>query len=401
MFITVPLGTDHHKSRIPIFTLWLIAANTILLILAYPFGIQRIAEALGYLPASPNPIQAVTYMFLHGGVFHLVFNMIYLWAFGPDVEDALGTPLFAGLYFACGLAALAVHHITSAIFIPALLNEPVVGASGAIAGVMGLHVARFWRYRVRMVAVFFFFPMFFRVPAVLLIGLWFFVQLLWGVSVLTSPGLTEVVPVAFWAHIGGFATGLALAFLLKLHREASMEYRWADAGYSIERGRWWHAIEAYQDIARRFPDDPAPVLQSARCWEATGNRRRMAEAYRTAFDLAMRGGYWDTALDAYADLRQAAPEMEVPEFTPWQWLTLASLYHQKGRYGPALEVYRRIVHSFPESEQAPLALLRSAEIFVERERNPTAVRILIELLRHYPNSQWAHLAHQRLTELQE
>ena len=397
----LPVGTDHVKSRIPIFTYWLIGANTILLILAVPFGVQRIAEAFGYVPASPNPITAVTYMFLHGGIFHLVVNMIFLWSFGPDLEDVLGTRRFAALYLTCGLAALAIHHVTSVVFIPAMANVPVVGASGAVAGVMGLHVVRFWRYRVRIIVVFFFYPMFFRVPVILMIGAWFFLQLLWGVSVLSAPGIAKHVPVAFWAHIGGFGAGLGLAFLLKLHRQATMEYRWADASSSIAKGRWWHAIEAYQDIAKRFPDDPIPLLQAARCWEATGNKRRMAEAYGKAFALAMQGGYWDAALDAYADLRQAAPQTEIPQFAPWQWLTLASLYHQNNRYGPALEVYRRIVGSFPESEQAPLALLRSAEIFVERERNATAVRILIELLRHYPNSQWTHLAHQRLTELQE
>jgi len=397
----IPLGTDHEKSRIPFVTYWLIGANVILFALAVPFGVQRIAEALGYLPSSPNPITIVTHMFLHGGILHLLFNMVFLWCFGPDVEDVLGPILFAALYFACGFAALAIHHITSAIFIPSLLEEPVVGSSGAIAGVMGLHVVRFWRYKVKMVAVLFFYPMFFRVPAILLIGAWFFGQLMLGVNVLTTPELAKAVPVAFWAHIGGFSAGLGFAFLLKLQRQATMEYRWADASSAIEKGRWWQAIEAYQDIAKRFPNDPTPVLQSARCWEATGNKRRMAEAYRTAFELAMQGEYWEIALDAYADLRQAAPEMEIPQFAPWQWLTLASLYHHKGRHGPALEVYRRIVRAFPESEQAPISLLRSAEIFVERGRNATAVRILIELLRHYPSSQWAQLAHQRLTELQE
>lgn len=144
---------------------------------------------------------AFTHMFLHGGWFHLVGNLWFLWVFGDNVEDAMGGVRFVVFYVLCGLAAFAVQALTgpgSAI--------PMVGASGAIGGVMGAYARLYPRAPVHLLIVFFFWVDRTVVPAFVMLGYWFVIQVLGGIPALAS----EAGGVAFWAHVGGFLAGIAL-----------------------------------------------------------------------------------------------------------------------------------------------------------------------------------------------
>src|ERR1700745_1786865 len=147
----------------------------------------------------------LTSMFLHGGWFHLLGNMLYLWIFGNNVEDVLGRGRYLILYLSCGIAAALAQAFAN----PAS-HIPMVGASGAIAGVLGAYLLLHPGANVR---VFVWIVIFFRivnVPAWAMLGLWFAMQLASGLSVAAgTPG------VAFWAHIGGFFTGLTLVNILR------------------------------------------------------------------------------------------------------------------------------------------------------------------------------------------
>jgi membrane associated rhomboid family serine protease len=154
----------------------------------------------------------ISSMFMHGGWFHLLGNMWFLWVFGDNVEDAMGHGGFLLFYLLAGLAAAAAQTLsspTSAV--------PMVGASGAIGGVMGAYAIRFPRHRID---VLFFFGFFIRViplPAWVMLGYWFVIQLLSG-----TVGPAEGGGVAFWAHIGGFAAGAALALpFMRAHGRAA------------------------------------------------------------------------------------------------------------------------------------------------------------------------------------
>ncbi len=152
-------------------------------------------------------------MFLHGGWFHLVGNMWFLWVFGNNVEDSMGHLRFAVFYVACGLAAAAVQVATQ----PAS-PIPMVGASGAIGGVMGAYVVLYPHVRVHMLLWFGFYVSRAVVPAYFMLGYWFLIQLLGGVFSLGRGG----GGVAFWAHVGGFAAG---ALLIALFRNPALVRR--------------------------------------------------------------------------------------------------------------------------------------------------------------------------------
>jgi membrane associated rhomboid family serine protease len=146
-------------------------------------------------------------MFLHGGWLHLILNMWTLWLFGPTVEDRLGHGRYLAFYLVCGLAASVAH----VMFNPTSI-VPALGASGAIAGILGCYIRLFPLARVVVVVPILFVPLFFEVYAFVFVGLWFLLQLLQSVMEFLVP--SSGGDVAWWAHVGGFVAGFALGPLL-------------------------------------------------------------------------------------------------------------------------------------------------------------------------------------------
>jgi membrane associated rhomboid family serine protease len=145
----------------------------------------------------------LTSMFLHGGWLHLVSNLWTLWIFGDNVEDRMGPLRFLGFYVLCGLRAGWLHLFTSPFSV-----IPTVGASGAIAGVMGAYFVLYPRAKVITLIPVFFWPLFLELPAILYLGFWFLLQFYSGV--LTVGPVQDAGGVAWWAHVGGFLAGILL-----------------------------------------------------------------------------------------------------------------------------------------------------------------------------------------------
>ena len=153
-------------------------------------------------PGVSSSLTLVSYQFLHGGWAHILFNMLFLWVFGDNIEDALGHLRFIAFFLICGVAGGLLHS-----FVDPQSLTPTIGASGAIAGVLGGYLLLYPRARL-LVLAFGFIPL--RLPALLVIGTFFAQDLLWGIT-----GTAAVQGVAVWAHIGGFIAGAILVILLK------------------------------------------------------------------------------------------------------------------------------------------------------------------------------------------
>ena len=158
------------------------------------------------LDGNANPATLLTSMFLHGGWFHILGNMWFLWVFGDNIEDVMGPFRFIVFYLLCGLAAAFAQIVSD----PASA-VPMVGASGAIGGVMGAYALLYPRARVQTLLILGFYITTIGVPAFVMLGYWFLLQILGGLPALGS----SEGGVAFWAHIGGFVAGLALIHLFK------------------------------------------------------------------------------------------------------------------------------------------------------------------------------------------
>ena len=215
----LPLRDNIPSSRFPIMTLGLIAVNVLFFLWEASMG-RRLEGALRELAIIPmrysNPdvarffsieeqiVPFFSSMFLHGGWLHLIGNMWTLWIFGDNVEDRLGHAKFLVLYLAGGVAAALMHIYTN-------LDSPVptIGASGAVAGIMGAYFRFYPHARVETVIPPFFLGPYFVLPAVLFLGWWFFLQFFNG-AISLSVGERGFGGVAWWAHVGGFAFGVAV-----------------------------------------------------------------------------------------------------------------------------------------------------------------------------------------------
>ncbi len=146
-------------------------------------------------------------MFLHGGFIHLIGNVWFLWIFGDNIEDLYGRPKFLLIYFGSGAIASLAH-----VAINPASSIPTIGASGAIAGILGAYIVKYPQAKVLTLLFIFFFIQIVKIPSIVFLGVWIGLQVL-SASVTTVAGTQ--VSVAYWAHIGGFAAGMMLAFLLK------------------------------------------------------------------------------------------------------------------------------------------------------------------------------------------
>jgi membrane associated rhomboid family serine protease len=174
----------------------------------------------------PGWYTIVTSMFMHGGWFHILGNLWFLYVFGDNVEDSMGPLRFALFYLLCGVAAAFAHILsspTSAV--------PVVGASGAIGGVMGAYAALYPRAPVHMLLPLGFFFTQMVVPAYVMLGYWFLLQLIGGIPALHGAG----GGVAFWAHVGGFAAGIALVPLFRVPERVEAHRRHVAAHFEALR----------------------------------------------------------------------------------------------------------------------------------------------------------------------
>jgi membrane associated rhomboid family serine protease len=221
----IPLRDRNPTGIVPVVTLTIILANVIVFLHEVALGpaLRPFIQAYGLVPAQvtmalrygQGDLSSVaapffTSMFVHGGWLHIIGNMWFLWIFGDNVEDALGSARYLFFYLACGLAA----GVTQWLIEPASAL-PTVGASGAIAGVLGAYAFLFPGARVlTLVPLFFVFPLI-ELPAVLLLVLWFLLQILIGV---TTPAGGAGGGIAWGAHVGGFLTGLLLILLLHPRR---------------------------------------------------------------------------------------------------------------------------------------------------------------------------------------
>jgi len=173
------------------------------------------AEVSGFPPMGALPF--FSYMFLHAGWWHLIMNMWMLWIFGDNIEDVMGPLRFLAFYVLCGLAALALH-----MFFNLSESEPIIGASGAIAGVLGAYVTLYPHGRVLTLIPILIFPWFVRLPAWLFLGFWFVTQVLSGLYSLGG----HTAGIAWWAHVGGFLAGMILVRLfMRPERCVYCEYK--------------------------------------------------------------------------------------------------------------------------------------------------------------------------------
>ena len=209
----IPLRDVIPSRTFPFFTISFIVLNSV----AFLFELSLSGPALdqfiriyGVVPARLDAVSVFTSMFLHGDWGHFLFNMLFLWIFGDNVEDRLGHVRFVLFYLLCGAAAAGAH-----VFMNPASTVPTIGASGAIAGVMGAYFLLYPHSRVLALVPLVIIFEIVEVPAILFLGIWFLMQFVYGVGSMAVRQGVEAGGVAFWAHIAGFVAGMASVLVLR------------------------------------------------------------------------------------------------------------------------------------------------------------------------------------------
>jgi len=211
----IPLRDLNPTRTTPVVNYLIIALNVLAFLWELSLGpnIDRALFNVAFIPARfwipgylvPNLVTIFVSMFLHGGFMHIASNMLYLWIFGDNIEDRLGHVRYAIFYLVCGFGATLSH-----AFFNASSRVPSIGASGAIAGVLGAYLILYPRAQVTTLIPIFIVMTVRNIPAVFLLGFWFVLQIFSGVGSLGMTGQEQSGGVAYFAHIGGFVLGMIL-----------------------------------------------------------------------------------------------------------------------------------------------------------------------------------------------
>jgi len=207
----IPIHDSQRSCSTPLVTVTLIIANSLVFLFQVsldPYTRNDFLFAFGLVPERFSWLNVITSMFLHGGWLHLLGNMLFLWVFGDNIEDVLGHGRFLLFYLLCGMAAALGQYAVNPDS-----RVPMVGASGAIAGVMGAYLVRFPHSRIVMLG-WFLFVFTFELPAYIVLVYWFIVQLFSGIGSIADAA-AQRGGVAFMAHAAGFLAGIALIHVFR------------------------------------------------------------------------------------------------------------------------------------------------------------------------------------------
>jgi len=376
-FYWLPIGTDARVRGTPWVTWSLIVANVAVFAALHAFGG---AEAVGYRVAfkagQPSIQTAIASLFLHVDPFHLLGNMIFLGVFGPALESRLGAARYLIAFIACGWLANLAQAAWILRSAPELVTVPIIGASGAISGLMGLFVVRLYFARLRFASLTMLFlqgmvrASRFTLPAIVGIALWFALQFIYQVAAAAPE--TAVV-----CHLSGFLFGALFAWSMGLAGEGRLEHRLALGARYAARGEWFASLGEYEAYLEKRPHDPEIVAQAARIQRVTHQEAQAAERFRSAIHLWIRGGEIREACDAYEEMKRLIGPVAI---APGDLLRLARGFEELGRPGDASRAYEAYGRQYPDREAAAVAMLKSADIEHRALNNPARARYIYDEL---------------------
>lgn len=393
----LPYATDQPTEKTPWMTLalsFLQGFIAILLLVGTRFwgwDVNTILHRYGLVPANLHLLNLFTYSFLHIGLAHLLLNLFFLWVFGGGVESAVGSGGVLAIFLVSGaLGGWLQRMVVSTLLPPDAAYVPIIGASAACSGLIGVYAVRYYRARL----AFAFLPIRPHVVAVVFLflageigsGLW----RLWQGD--TAYG------VAHWAHIGGFVTGLTAAFLLRLPQKAHRAYFTRDAHQAVQGNRPGAAIPRWEAMLQQNPNDPHIHAELGRAWELFGDKEQAVLHFHTALTLYLQAKQRESAAQLYIEMQSLQiPPCPLPASAQYQ---LGCALEESEHLPYALQAFSEVYQNTPQSSEAELALLKAAALCARTlRRREEALQLLNQFQQSYPHSQWLYLAEGLAREL--
>lgn len=383
--------------RLPLLTLAIIATNVIVYLFmwrdvgssAYSADVSPI-HVYGLIPSHMRVGKMVTSCFVHAGVGHLLVNMVMLFLFGRDVERAMGKLEYGMFYIGACLASSILHAAVVLAALPAYYaDQPVVGASGAVAGVVAIYAVRYHR------KVFDFFGV--AIPALVVILAWLIMQMALGLIGLYRDsflglGLKQV---SYWSHLGGFTFGLVTALASNMALQGEREHLIAEAERNYDAGATLEATHRYEALIKCDPDNAFAHAELGRLWAILEEEDQSLPYYMMAIELDILQGKEGEALARADEMKRFWPNAGIAAQTRFRF---ASYLEESGRTERAIHAFRRLAEDAPESVEAEMALLKVGQLQLSYRNDPAAARSTLEgFLTQYPQSEWRRFAEETLT----
>jgi membrane associated rhomboid family serine protease len=341
----------------------------------------------GYIPAKKNLIGLVTYMFIHGGWLHLLGNLLLLYLTGPFIEDVWGRPIFTAFYIIAGILSGFMFSLYSPNFM-----GPLIGASGAIAGLMGAFLIRYWRTKIKFWFFFFIIHGTFKAPAWLMLPIWLALEI-FSANRIDSVN-AEGGGVAHWAHIWGFIFGVVVAAVMKrfkieetyVHPKIESQVRFVDEGYKafeeaklkINEGKADEAYVLLLGAARKSPMNRDVVEGLWNQGKEQGKEKEAGEFFIRLIESEIRRDQMDVAFVHFMELRGKVPQVSISmtcKFMLMKYLT------ERKDYKEAKELTRELIEEI-DLNSSPVLLQDFAR--TASEHSPEVAKKVTEMCLQHP-----------------
>lgn len=383
--------------QLPYITLAIIVLNIVIAIITrwnMEYYAEVYAKTYGLIPDEFKLGSLVTYSFLHDGYFHLTLNMLLLYLFGRRVESSMGKLEYVLFYIGAAVVSALVHiammHATLSEY---YTSRVIVGASGAVSGIIGIYAVRFHKRTFKLAEA--------EIPTILLIMAWLVLQLVLGIIGLYRDevmglGLKQV---GYWSHLGGFAFGIGVALMSNMALAGEREYLMEQAFGHYTKGNFLEAIRYHETLLEYEPDNPDSYAEIGRLWALLKEEEDSLRNYNIAIELYISSGKEAKALNVADEMVRFWPNINLAAQTKYK---LATYLEEAGQLRPALISFRRIAEDYPGSAEAQMSLLRVGHIQLEKLNNSSAaIAVLKCLMDAYPNSEWLYYAKKMAAQAQE
>jgi membrane associated rhomboid family serine protease/Flp pilus assembly protein TadD len=401
----LPYGFEEPVRKHPRATYALIGLNTLLFLLIFFMGAEKrdfVFMQWGFIPDELSMLYPLlTSMFLHGGWLHLIGNMYFLWIFGGALEDKLGGGKYIAFYLAAGIAGNLAHSLTTPQFFS---DIPCIGASGAISGILGAFMITAPYAKIK--TAYFFVPVLrplmgtIQLPALLFVGSWFLMQLLYALSVSS----VVAVGVAYWAHIGGFLLGMLAVGGPKIYRRTRRcVIQWTHRReflHALELAQerdWTGAGEMLEYLEATSPETPDIDILLSQAYFQAGSGEEARTMARTALKNGIREKNPAQTITAYYILQNIgnAEELETRDY-----LILGRAFAGYEKMEQAGGLLAEALRKFPEDSEIDLILYELGDIYVRVRDYKRAREAYTLLVESRPDSKLYESAQYCLRELQ-
>ena len=377
--------------RLPVVTLGIIGINVLVYLMisrdtsSAAFSDISPMHVYGLIPAHLRIGKMLTSNFVHAGVGHLFVNMGMLYIFGRDVERAMGKLEYAMFYIGACFASSILHTAVVLAAMPSYYaNQPVVGASGAVSGVVAIYAVRYHRKMLKALGI--------EIPALLVILVWLVMQLLLALIGLYRDsflglGLKQV---SYWSHLGGFTFGIITALASNMALQGEREHLIAEAKQHYDNGSILEATHRYEALIRCDPDNAFAHAELGRLWAILEEEDQSLPYYQMAIELSLLQGEEGEALARADEMKRFWPNSVIAAPTRFRF---ASYLEESGRTERAIYAFRKLAEEQPDSVEAEMALLKVGQLQLSFRHDPEAAVATLEgFLYRYPKSEWRGFA---------